>query len=106
MEILDNKQGRTVEHEIAKRLDSNTLVSVSTGMFSIYAFYLLREKMKHTKGLKILLLSNPQTKNPQGVSIALDNTFWGTAEEGGLKRQLPRVNQQVQFSNNFCKTLF
>ena len=88
MEILDNKQGRTVEHEIAKRLDSNTLVSVSTGMFSIYAFYLLREKMKHTKGLKILLLSNPQTKNPQGVSIALDNTFWGTAEEGGLKRQL------------------
>lgn len=88
MEILDNKQGRTVEHEIAKRLDSNTSVSVSTGMFSIYAFYLLREKMKHTKGLKILLLSNPQTKNPQGVSIALDNTFWGTAEEGGLKRQL------------------
>src|SRR5574344_1791161 len=88
MEILDNKQGRTVEHEIAKRIDSNTSVSVSTGMFSIYAFYLLREKMKHTKGLKILLLSNPQTKNPQGVSIALDNTFWGTVEEGGLKRQL------------------
>lgn len=88
MEILDNKQGRTVEHEIAKRIDSNTSVSVSTGMFSIYAFYLLREKMKNTKGLKILLLSNPQTKNPQGVSIALDNTFWGTVEEGGLKRQL------------------
>ena len=82
MEILDNKQGRTVEHEIAKRLDSNTSVSVSTGMFSIYAFYLLREKMKHTKVLKLLLLSYPQTKNPRGVSIALDNTFWGTAEEG------------------------
>lgn len=88
MEILDNKQGRTVEHEIAKRLDSNTSVSVSTGMFSIYAFYLLREKMKHIKGLNILLLTNPQTNKANGVSIAMDNSFWGATEEGELKRQL------------------
>lgn len=88
MEILDNKQGRTVEHEIAKRIENNTSISISTGLFSIYAFFLLREKMKHVKGLKILLLSNPQTQNPKGISIALDNSFWGTAEEGELKRQL------------------
>lgn len=88
MDILDNKQGRTVEHEMTKRIDNKTLVSISTGMFSIYAFYLLREKMKNVKELKIILLSNPQTHNPQGVSILLDNSFWGTVEEGELKRQL------------------
>ncbi|MFA5712844.1 MAG: hypothetical protein WC960_01535, partial [Bacteroidales bacterium] len=88
MKILDNKQGRTVEKEIVKRMNASSSLTVSTGMFSIYAFYFLHEKIKNIKGLRILLLSNPQTKSPQGISIALDNTFWGTTEEGGLKRQL------------------
>jgi SNF2 family DNA or RNA helicase len=89
MEIIDNKQGRTVEREIAKRMvDPGATVSICTGIFSIYAFFLLREKMKNIKGLKILLLSNPHTQKPKGVSLALDNAFWGTAEEGELKRQL------------------
>jgi ERCC4-related helicase len=88
MRILDNKQGRTVENELSQRIDNSTIVSISTGMFSIYAFYLLREKMKHVKGLNILLLTNPQTNKANGVSIAMDNSFWGTPEEGELKRQL------------------
>ena len=46
MEILDNKQGRTVEHEIAKRLDSNTSISINTEIFNIYTFYLLQKKIK------------------------------------------------------------
>nr|WP_286855932.1 helicase-related protein [Proteiniphilum sp. UBA4988] len=88
MKILDNKQGRTVENELSQRIDNNTIVSISTGMFSIYPFYLLREKMKHVKGLNILLLTNPETNKTNGVSIAMDNSFWGTSEEGELKRQL------------------
>lgn len=88
MKILDNKQGRTVENELSQRIDNSTIVSISTGMFSIYAFYLLREKMKHVKGLNILLLTNPQTNKANGVSIAMDNSFWGATEEGELKRQL------------------
>lgn len=80
MKILDNKQGRTVENELSQRIDNSTIVSISTGMFSIYAFYLLREKMKHIKGLNILLLTNPQTNKANGVSIAMDNSFWGTSE--------------------------
>ncbi|MEZ7873544.1 MAG: helicase [Bacteroidales bacterium 45-6] len=88
MKILDNKQGRTVENELSQRIDNSTIVSISTGMFSIYAFYLLREKMKHIKGLNILLLTNPQTNKANGVSIAMDNSFWGATEEGELKRQL------------------
>ena len=70
MKILDNKQGRTVENALSQRIDNNTTVSISTGMFSIYAFYLLREKMKQVKGLNILLLTNPQTNKANGVSIA------------------------------------
>ena len=88
MKILDNKQGRTVENELSQRIDNSTIVSISTGMFSIYAFYLLREKMKHIKGLNILLLTNPLTNKANGVSIAMDNSFWGATEEGELKRQL------------------
>ena len=88
MKILDNKQGRTVENELSQRIDNNTIVSISTGMFSIYAFYLLREEMKHIKGLNILLLTNPQTNKANGVSIAIDHAFWGRSEEGELKRQL------------------
>ena len=88
MKMLDNKQGRTVENELSQRIDNNTIVSISTGMFSIYAFYLLREKMKLVKGLSILLLTNPQTNRANGVSVAMDNSFWGTSEEGELKRQL------------------
>lgn len=88
MKILDNKQGRTVENELSQRIDNHTTVSISTGMFSIYAFYLLREKMKQVKGLNILLLTNPQTNKANGVSIAIDHAFWGRSEEGELKRQL------------------
>lgn len=88
MKILDNKQGRTVENALSQRIDNNTTVSISTGMFSIYAFYLLREKMKQVKGLNILLLTNPQTNKANGVSIAIDHAFWGRSEEGELKRQL------------------
>lgn len=88
MEIISNKQGQTVENEIAKRIDQNTTLSISTGMFSIYAFYLLRERLKPIKELKILLLSNPQTKNPQGISITFENSVWGTSDEKELKRQL------------------
>src|SRR5690606_13438317 len=84
----DNKQGRTVENALSQRIDNHTTVSISTGMFSIYALYLLREKMKQVKGLNILLLTNPQTNKANGVSIAIDHAFWGRSEEGELKRQL------------------
>lgn len=88
MRTLDNKQGRTVEHELSQKIDNNTILSLSTGMFSIYAFFLLKDKLKHIKGLNILLLTNPQKDKANGVSIALDNSFWGSTGEGELKRQL------------------
>ena len=88
MELIDNKQGRTVENEITKRIADWSNISISTGMFSIYAFYFLREKLKDIKELNILLLSDPQTKIPQGISITTEYSLWGTEEEKGLKRRL------------------
>lgn len=88
MKLIDNKQGRTVESEINQRMDSNTIISISTGMFSLYAFYFLRDKFKDARELKILLLSNPRSTMPEGVSIIADDPLWGTSEERELKRKL------------------
>lgn len=88
MKLIDNKQGRTVEEEINKRIDNGTTISVSTGLFSIYAFYFLREKLKTVKGLNILLLSRLRCALPEGVTIASEDTLWGTNEERVIKRRL------------------
>ena len=88
MELIDNKKGRTVESEIIKRIDIETTVSISTGMFSIYAFYFLREKFKNIKELNILLLNDTITKSPVGLSITTEDTLWGTPAEKELNRKL------------------
>jgi uncharacterized protein YlaI len=35
MKILDNKQGRTLCNEINNRIDKGTVLSLSTGMFTL-----------------------------------------------------------------------
>lgn len=110
MELVDNKQGRTVESEITKRIDAGTSVSVSTGMFSIYAFYLLREKFNNIKELNILLLHNTITKYPLGLSITSENTLWGTSVERELKRKLLLRHASEEcariFEKSTIRTLF
>ena len=88
MEIIENKLALTVGHEITKRINSNSTLSVSTGIFSIYAFYLLKEELKNIEGLKVLLLSDPFTQSPNGVSVLLNESLWGGSEEGEIKRKL------------------
>ena len=88
MEIIENKLGVTVGHEITKRINSNTTLSVSTGIFSIYAFYLLKEELKNIEGLKVLLLADPFTQSPNGVSVLLYDSLRGGSEESEIKRKL------------------
>jgi len=88
MELIDNKQGRTVESVINKKIDAQTNISISTGIFSIYAFYLLREKFKNIKELNILLLNNPFFKYPVGLSITSEDSLWGSTAEREQKRKL------------------
>lgn len=88
MDIIDNKQGRTVESEISRRVDHDTTISISTGLFSVYAFYLLKERLKAIKELKVLLLTNPQTKRANGLSVIFEEALWGTSNEKELKRKL------------------
>lgn len=88
MKIIDNKQGRTLYNEINGRIEPNAVVSLSTGFFTVYALYSLREKLSVTKGLNILILSNPSTKIPEGLSISTESWLWGTDDEKGLKRKL------------------
>src|SRR5690554_2213083 len=88
MELIDNRQGRTVEKEITKRINGDTSIAISTGMFSIYAFFFLREKFKNIKEIKILLLTKPSSLIPHGVSITTEDALWGTNEERELRRKL------------------
>lgn len=88
MKLIDNKQGRTLGNELNKRIESGAIISLSTGFFSIYALYFLRDKLKNIKGLNILLLSNSATKTPEGLSITTESNIWGTEEEKELKRKL------------------
>lgn len=88
MKIIDNKQGRTLCNEINGRIESNAIVSLSTGFFTVYALYSLREKLIDAKKLNILILSNPTTKIPEGLSITTESWLWGTDDEKGLKSQL------------------
>lgn len=88
MKILDNKQGRTLCNEINNRIDKGTVLSLSTGMFTIYALYSLYEKLKDVDGLNILILSNSLTKLPEGLSVTYNKDIWGTEGENELKRQL------------------
>ncbi len=101
MELIDNKQGRTVESELNKRINIETTVSVSTGMFSIYAFYFLREKFKNIKELNILLLNNTISKSPVSLSITTEDTLWGTPAERELKRKL-----LLRHASEECSKLF
>ena len=104
MELIDNKQGRTVESEITKRIDTGTSVSVSTGMFSIYAFYFLRDKFKNIKELNILLLNNSFSKYPLGLSFTSEDAFWGTTAERELKRKLLLRHASEECSRIFEKS--
>lgn len=88
MKLIDNRQGRTVEKEITTRINGETSISISTGMFSIYAFFFLREKFKNIKELKILLLNQPSSLIPHGVVISSEDALWGTNEERELRRKL------------------
>lgn len=88
MKIIDNKQGRTLCNEINGRIESNAIVSLSTGGFTVYALYSLRKKLIDSKAFNILLLSTPTTKIPEGLSTKTKSWLWGTDDEKELKRQL------------------
>lgn len=88
MKIIDNKQGRTLCNEINNRIETNAIVSLSTGFFTVYALYSLREKLTNINELNILILSNPLTLLPEGLSITTESSIWGTDDEKELKRQL------------------
>lgn len=101
MKIIDNKQGRTLCNEIYSIIEPNAMVALSTGFFTVYALYALREKLSTIKGLNILILSNPETKIPEGLSITTKSNLWGVDDEKGLKRQL--LLRQV--SEECCKII-
>lgn len=88
MRIIDNKQGRTLCNEINGTIERDAIITISTGFITIYALYALREKLKTIKGLNILILSNPITKTPEGLSVTTESNLWGTDDEKELKRQL------------------
>ncbi len=101
MKIIDNKQGRTLCNEINSIIEPNAMVALSTGFFTVYALYALREKLSTIKGLNILILSNLETKIPEGLSITTKSNLWGVDDEKGLKRQL--LLRQV--SEECCKII-
>ena len=88
MRLIDNKQGRILGNELTKRIEENSVLSLSTGFFSIYALYFLREQLKNVKDINILLLANPITNTPEGISITTESVIWGCDEEKEVKRQL------------------
>lgn len=88
MKIIDNKQGKTLSNEIKNRIEPDAVVSLSKGFFTVYALYSLREKLSNIKELNILILSNPITQLPEGLSITTESSIWGTDNEKELKRQL------------------
>ena len=88
MKIIDNKQGRTLCSEIKNRIEPDAIVSLSTGLFTVYALYSLREKLANIKEFNILILSNPITQLPEGLSITTESSIWGTDDEKELKQQL------------------
>ena len=87
MRLIDNKQGRILGNELTKRIEENSVLSLSTGFFSIYALYFLREQLKNVKDINILLLANPITNTPEGISITTESVIWGCDEEKEVKRQ-------------------
>ena len=96
MRIIDNKNGKTLGREIINGINHNSVLSISTGYFTIYALHLLKDKFQDIKGLEFLLLSNSESRVPEGITIDVESIIWGTDEEKELKRQLVlrRVTQE------------
>lgn len=90
MEFLDNKQGRLLGDEIKKRISSSATLSISTGYFTVFAFYYLRDKLKSCARARILLLSNPISKASFGLDITTNNdpVLFGDDSEQELKNLL------------------
>ena len=56
MKIIDNKQGRALCNELNDIIEQNSHIKLSTGFFTVYAFYVLREKLKNIKAVNNLIL--------------------------------------------------
>ncbi|PKO98150.1 MAG: helicase [Bacteroidetes bacterium HGW-Bacteroidetes-8] len=89
MEIIDNKQGRLLGDEIKKRISPDTSLFLSTGYFSIYSFFFLKDKLKEIKEIEILLLTYPMQNSPIGVSLLRrSDLLFGDNSEQELQNQL------------------
>ena len=88
MQLLDNKQGRTLGFELHKQIEPDAVFLLRTGLFSIYAFYMLRDKFKLVKEMNISLMTNVITQLPEGVSVTLNPNVWGSDNEREFKQQL------------------
>lgn len=88
MKLIDNKQGNTLSAELHKHVKDNSVLSISTGLFTIYAIHSLKERFKDITNINILALSNPLSKSTIGISIAIESPLWGNDEEKEFKRKL------------------
>jgi SNF2 family DNA or RNA helicase len=100
MKIINNIREELLGDEIKKRISSNSLLSISTGYFSIYAFHFLKDKLKEIKDVRILLLNELTAKAPLGVSVHLpsQNELFGDPSEQGLKNQLLLRNASEEYA--------
>ena len=88
MKLIDNKQGKTLGLELDNYVECNSVLSISTGMFTIYAIQSLKNKFNDIADFNILALTNPLTKIPEGLSVTIESPLWGNEDEKELKRKL------------------